>query len=523
MGTFRKVVRAIYETTVAGESEADVMLKGKQRYRLASGGTFNALIKCACKYVGPLLNHHLPVKHAKIGKGTPLPSTSKAWKKFRAPVKVYLESIAQLLSQLKDPDAANFVLHYDKMLCPYYACFPKLNRFHFKKMLHLWSHAEEQVRVHAFLVIRQMAIVSPYPFIEVCMKGMYLTFVRNCRFPTPSVRPTLAFMLNSVVEIYRLDPNAAYQHAFVYIRQLAVHLRNAITMKKKDGFLQVYNWQFIYALKVWAKLLCESLQGEEDGQLKPLLYPLTQVAIGVIKLIPTARYFPLRFHCIRTLLGLVQKTSVYIPLSGYILETLSFVEMKRKPKASTGKPLDFLGMLKVPKSKINSALFQDAVLSQVFELSIEFYAAIACSVGFPEATFLDTRRFRAFLKLAKSKSVFSKMKPLLEKLEENGRYIASQRANVGFSPKEKEEIAKWSDGLRAKGQSPLMRYHKVWKASEANRKAMMAAVGKAAASESADADEAAYGSDAEISDGGESDDSDALGDFAMSDFESDDE
>lgn len=31
MGTFRKVVRAIYETTVAGESEADVMLKGKQR------------------------------------------------------------------------------------------------------------------------------------------------------------------------------------------------------------------------------------------------------------------------------------------------------------------------------------------------------------------------------------------------------------------------------------------------------------------------------------------------------------
>lgn len=93
-----------------------------RRYRLASGGTFNALIKCACKYVGPLLNHHLPVKHAKIGKGTPLPSTSKAWKKFRAPVKVYLESIAQLLSQLKDPDAANFVLHYDKMLCPYYAC-----------------------------------------------------------------------------------------------------------------------------------------------------------------------------------------------------------------------------------------------------------------------------------------------------------------------------------------------------------------------------------------------------------------
>ena len=457
------------------------------------------------------------------------------------------------------------------------AGFPKVNRLHFKKMLHLWSHAQEQVRVHAFLVIRQMAIVSPYPFIEICMKGMYLTFVRNCKFPTPSVRPTLAFMLNSVVEIYRLDPNAAYQHAFVYIRQLAVHLRNAITMKKKDGFLQVYNWQFVYALKVWAKLLSESLQSEEDHQLKPLVYPLTQVTIGAIKLIPTARYFPLRFHCIRTLLGLVQKTGTYIPLSGYILETLSFVEMKRKPKALSGRPLDFMGMLKVSKSKINSALFQDAVLGQVFELSVEFYAAIATSIGFPEATFLDTRRLRAFLKLSKSKAVFSKMKPLLEKLEENGQYITSQRANVGFSPKDKDEIQSWSDGLRAKGQSPLMRFHKVWKATETNRRAMMAAVqdvsgddyqkaGKkrkgsdaktggnakrrkgdgdsdeddddddddeddddeeededSGAAAAADADEAAYGSDAEVSDGGESDDSDHLGDFAMSDFESDDD
>jgi nucleolar complex protein 2 len=382
-------------------------------------------------------------------------------------------------------------------------------------------------------------------------------------------------MLNSVIEIYRLDINAAYQHAFVYIRQLAVHLRNAITIKKKDGFLQVYNWQFLYALKVWAKLLADTLENNEDGPLKPLVYPLVQVTLGAIKLIPTARYFPLRFHCLKLLLSLVQKTGVYIPLTGYILETLSFAEMKRKPKPQTGPPLDFQGMLKVPKSKINSALFQDAVVAQVFELSIEFYAAIACTVGFPEITFLDTRRLRAFLKLSKSKSVFAKMKPLLEKLEENGKYVTAQRANVGFSPREKEEIGKWSDALTTKGASPLIRYHKVWKSTEVNRKAMMAAVqdvtgddyakqkgklvpskkkrkgqpasddddddsdseaeedeskkptkkqkkGKAAAAAEDDEESDLGESDAEISDGGNSDDSDELGDFAMSDFEDDD-
>lgn len=74
---------------------------------------------------------------------------------------------------------------------------------------------------------------------------MYLDYLKNCKFTSPTTLPLINFMQRSLVELYSLDTTVTYQHGFVFLRQLAVYLRTAIQNKKTVNS-NLFFFNFIY-------------------------------------------------------------------------------------------------------------------------------------------------------------------------------------------------------------------------------------------------------------------------------------
>lgn len=191
----------------------------------------------------------------------------------------------------------------------------------------LWATTDHQgVRLMAFLRLRQLAVAMPFPFIGNCLKvrelvvlllllcpailtlplsalptqHAYLTFVRNAKFVGEHSLPALNLMINCLVDLFSLDAHSAYEHGFVYIRQLALHLRAAIVSQTKESVRNVYSWQYLNCLRVWTMVLCAQAT-EESSPMYPLVYPLVQVITGAVRLVPTAQHFPIRLHLVSLL------------------------------------------------------------------------------------------------------------------------------------------------------------------------------------------------------------------------------
>ncbi|OBT52051.1 hypothetical protein VE04_08889, partial [Pseudogymnoascus sp. 24MN13] len=404
-------LRAMRQVVLAFRAAAHVNEdEGKDyKYTITNPEVYHQLLVVTLQLVPEVLQHHLPVKESAAGK-IRVSTDSKKFKTLSPLLKSHTTSVQHLLTTLSDEATLKLTLSTINPLLPYLLPFKKV------------------------------------------LKGIVKTDARHLGLGNGTRNTTIHTIQginlrrNSAAELWGLDPTIGYTTGFTFIRQLAIHLRSSITNNAKESYKTIYNWQYIHSLDFWSCVLAEhcspleeAARGEES-QLRALIYPADQVTLGAMRLIPTATYFPLRFHLVRSLLRLSRATGTYIPLAPLLLEVLSAAEMKKHAKPSTQRPLDFSVAYKAPKVYLRTRVYQDGVGEQVVELLGEFFVLWSTSVAAPELGQPVIVMLKRWLKEAGAKTgnrngkVNAALGILVQKIEANGRWVEERRVKVEFAP-----------------------------------------------------------------------------------------
>ncbi|KAK3672798.1 Nucleolar Complex 2 protein [Recurvomyces mirabilis] len=449
-------LRAAKEVVLAFRAAAHVSEdddKKEFKYSISSPEVYHHLLTTALKHIPTVFNHHLPVQeNQKTGK-LHVSTESKKFKTLVFLLRSQVTSIIHLLDNLSDASTLRLTLSSTLPLLPYLLSFKKLIRDTARATATVWSShsVPETTRIAAFLVLRRLIVIGDAGIRENVLKAAYQALVKGARNTTVHTLPGVNLMKNSGAELWGLCPpgdGVAYTTAFSFIRQLAVHLRTSITNNSNESYKVIYNWQYIHSLDFWSRVL-SSHAVEAASPLRPLIYPLVQVTLGALRLIPTATYFPLRFHLIRSLLRISTTTGTYIPLAPALYEVLASAEMRKAPKSATLKPLDFATVIRAPKTYLRTRIYQDGVGEQVVELMGEFFACWGKNIAFPELVLPVLILLRRWLKDAgsrvpgkgnKNQKVNTALTLLVQKLEANARFIEEKRAKVEFSPSDRRGV-----------------------------------------------------------------------------------
>lgn len=471
---FRRLLLAFRAAADMGD-EADEAAKQQQQRRRQQGpsfvvteaAVFNKLVVTTLKYVPVVLQHHIPAREQPPGTGKyKLPTNGKKYGALQRSVQSYFVSLHKLLRTLPEPATVYACVSESVRMVPYLVPHRRLCREHIKILLELWSSAAPNVRIAAFLAIRRIAAAGDATVVDVCLRGAYHGLVRNCKTTTIHTLDSINLLKNSASELYALDLGASYEHAFGFIRQLAIHLRACLQAKTRESFQHVYNWQFLHCLDFWALVLGQTCAVERDdpspSPMQPLLYPLVQVATGALRLLPTSRYFPFRFHVVASLLRLAQRTAVYIPLAPYLVDVFDAPELQRRSKPSTLAPLNLDVTLRAPANYVRTRTYADQVAAEAAHLLLEFFAGQARSIALPELVVAPTVQLRRLLKTAAKAQAgganaawTSQVRGVLDKAAQNAQWIQARRADVEFAPNDLSAVQRFLADEAADSEAPL--------------------------------------------------------------------
>lgn len=319
--------------------------------------------------------------------------------------------------------------------------------------MEIFSSGDDEPRVQAILFVRALAMALPSLCLDSCLKSVYKSFGSASRFFTATSAPSIRFMASCAVEMYGIDLEATYQHAFVAVKDLASQMRQALTSKSKESYKEVYCWQTINSLELWVTVLVAY-----PIDLEPLFYPVSQLLFGACSLIGSPSFIPLRLKCIRMMNQLASCRQLYIPVAPLLVEILQWKDLNRKPKPVAANSIPDINLrLRVGSTILRASSFQEEVVDTVFELLSSHLSMWGYHPGFFEISYIPLLRLRSFAK-SNSRDRFKRgAKQICQAIVETQEIISRARNQAQFSPKDHAAIKNFSAELESQGQTPIVK------------------------------------------------------------------
>jgi nucleolar complex protein 2 len=370
---------------------------------------------------------------------------SKQYQEYSGSLKQYASSLAILVSTCQDASTVEAVFTATHKLIPYLSEFKKPLKSIIEIASKHWSGNDKDFSNIAFVFLRSIGRDHPHLF-DIVLKSSYSALLKKSLESNPQTIALINKLKTSAIELYSTRPSQSYDLAFQYVCQLGVHLKNSSSSKSPDAYKTVYNWQYVHSLDFWAKtvakecdITAESLSGKKSP-LRELIYPLVQVILGTIRLIPTPQYFPLRFYLIRSLLEISHSADVYIPVLPSLMEVLQASLIAKLTKPADLEEIDFESTIRVSKVYLTTKEYQDGVCGEFVDIVAEFFSQNAKSIAFPELSIPVVLAFKRFISRSKNGKFNKQLEKLVERLEENSKYIQQKRNALNFGPTTRAEV-----------------------------------------------------------------------------------
>lgn len=413
-------------------------------FHVQDSRVFSKLIITTLKYMPMVMEYHVPYKKTADGRFKVQTHTQK-WHVLHRPVRSYFMSVIKLLQTLPEADMVYVALNESAKMVPYLHQDRRVARDYVRALLGQWSSGEDRIRLAAFSCLYvTTASALDDDMVDFCLKSTYHTLIRNTRNTKPHTLEQIALMKNTACELFTLHADASYQQAFGFIRQLAISLRNCLKLKTQEQFQTVLQWPYLHCLDFWSLVLAKTCHVDREqgvpSHMRPLIYPLVQVSLGVGRLVPMSRYFPLRLHVIESMLRLIQATHVYVPLAPLIIEVLESAEFQRRGKGATLKPLDLETTFRAPAAYVRTRIYADQLADEFAYVLLEFLATQARHIAFPELVIPITVQLRRALKTSPCVRLNEAVRPLLDKIRMNATWIEQRRSQVEFAPNDQSQV-----------------------------------------------------------------------------------